>query len=113
MYLILPYPPTINTCWRSVNGRNILSPKARKYIEDALWVISEQRIPRTLASRVGLTIKVLPPNRRRRQVDSILRPVFDALWFACVYEDSAQVDRLEISKEPEKYARIEVEVREL
>src|SRR5690606_9863874 len=44
--------------------------------------------------RIALFMDAFPPDRRRRDLDNIQKPVLDALQHAGVYEDDSQIDLL-------------------
>jgi len=57
-------------------------------------------------------IRVFPPDRRRRDLDNILKASLDALVKAGVVEDDYLVRRLVVERdEPQKPGWVEVEVR--
>jgi len=44
--------------------------------------------------RIALAMDAFPPDRRRRDLDNIQKPVLDALEHAGVYMDDSQIDLL-------------------
>jgi crossover junction endodeoxyribonuclease RusA len=44
--------------------------------------------------RIALAMDAFPPDRRRRDLDNIQKPVLDALQHAGIYEDDSQIDLL-------------------
>lgn len=93
--LILPWPPSVNTYWRSFRGRNILSKAGREYRKAAVESARGQNIPK-LTGRLVVSIWVMPPDRRRRDLDNIPKGILDALTHAEVYEDDSQIDELHL-----------------
>ena len=97
----LPWPPTVNTYWRNVNGRTILSRKGREYRANALASIIEQVGHASFAiNRVRVVMTAHPPDRRRRDLDNLPKAVLDALAYATVYDDDSQIDDLRIVRGP-------------
>lgn len=92
----LPWPPSVNTYWRRVGTKTVLSRKAREYRGQVAAACAMQQAPRLGAARVKLTITVHPPDRRARDLDNLNKGVLDALAHARVFNDDAQVDRLTI-----------------
>lgn len=103
----LPWPPSVNTYWRHPNkgplaGRTLVSEKGRQYRDDCVRLAKVNRWPAFVSSaRLSVTIHAYPPDKRRRDLDNVLKAALDAMAQAGVYGDDAQVDRLEIvRKEP-------------
>lgn len=97
--LELPWPPTVNTYWRRVGSKTVLSRKAREYRANVLASCLEQRAPRLGAARIRLRITAHPPDRRARDLDNLVKGVQDALAHARVFNDDAQVDDLRIVRD--------------
>lgn len=121
MKLILPYPPSINHYWRHFRGRTVISREGQAFRANvcALLATGIQRSgngPRKPPSggRIALAMDAFPPDRRRRDLDNLQKPLLDALEHAGEYEDDSQIDLL-ISRRREVSApgRVEVEIREL
>lgn len=92
--ITLPYPPSANHYWRHVGNRTLISSTGRQY---KLNVAAEclQRGWRPTTARVSVTIYAAPPDRRRRDLDNLLKPLLDSLK-GYAYRDDSQIDRLEI-----------------
>lgn len=52
----------------------------------------------TKKERLSLSILAYPPDRRKRDLDNILKSLLDALMHARVYSDDSQIDRLSIMR---------------
>ncbi len=91
---ILPWPPTVNTYWRSVNGRNILSKKARQYKKDVAVCLNKM----DMQGDLSVTIECFMPDKRRRDLDNLLKPLLDVMGEYKVYEDDSQICDLRIFK---------------
>lgn len=89
--LELPYPPSINHYYRRVGARTIISKEGREY-RAKICIQLGQPVP--LAGPLGMRIDVYPPDRRRRDVDNIQKPVLDALQHTGIYGDDSQVKDL-------------------
>jgi len=100
----LPYPPTVNTYYSVVRGRKILSARGRVFKRDAVKHILRWCQGPPSEGSVYLQILITPPDRRRRDVDNIIKPILDALTEAGVYGDDSQVVGLTVVKgEPDKH----------
>ncbi len=98
MLLTLPYPPSVNHYWRRVGRRTLISREGRAFRRNvcALLARGSGNGPRKppAGGRIALAMDAFPPDRRRRDLDNIQKPVLDALEHAGVYEDDSQIDLL-------------------
>lgn len=91
----LPYPPSVNTYWRRVGNKTLLSAKAREYRDAVLLVMRFQKIV-PLIGDVELVITFHPPDRRVRDLDNLPKGLLDALKYAGLYGDDSQVRRIDM-----------------
>ena len=110
--LTLPYPPTANTYYRYVNGRPMISSKGRQYRRDVAWLCTGWH---KLSGELRVRVDMYPPDRRKRDVDNIQKPLLDSLEKAGVYENDNQVSDLRTvrSKEVVKGGQVIVTITEL
>lgn len=101
MRLILPFPPSVNTYWRSPNkgplkGRHLVSAAGRSFQSAARASIIEQlrRLPKPSTEHADVAIVLYPPDHRRRDIDNYNKALFDALTYAGIWEDDSQVKRM-------------------
>ncbi len=111
--LELPYPPSVNHHWRRVGHRTLISKEGRLFRKRVLTMLSvHHREP--LAGRLHVRVLVYPPDRRRRDLDNIIKALFDALEHGGVYENDSQIDRLTIERgEVFKGGKAVVEITEV
>ena len=106
--LELPWPPSVNRYWRHNRGRTHISAEGRRYRADVAAIIMagmHQGLP--FEGSVRLVGVMHPPDRRRRDLDNLLKAIFDALEFACVVKDDSQVVDIHIRfAKPEKGGKI-------
>lgn len=96
--LVLPFPPSVNACWRNVNGRTLISEKGRKFRGSAIVAIYEQlkRKPIAITQPVSVKVKMYPPTNHKRDIDNYLKAPFDALTHANIWKDDDQVKKVEM-----------------
>jgi crossover junction endodeoxyribonuclease RusA len=97
MITTLPYPPSINHYWRRVGPRTLISREGRTFRRNVCALLSGGGPPirkPPAGGRIALCMDAFPPDRRRRDLDNIQKPVLDALEHAGVYEDDSLIDLL-------------------
>lgn len=112
--LVLPFPPSVNACWRTVRGTMIISAKGRQFRANAIAAVYDQlrKRPRAITENVSVIVKMHPPTRHRRDIDNYLKAPFDALTHAGVWKDDDQVKHADITWcEVVKGGRFEIEIR--
>lgn len=102
--LTLPWPPSLNTYWRTPNkgklaGRTLLSEAGRKYRQNLMERAQIENWGKVKAgARLSVQIDAWMPDRRRRDLDNILKAALDGLTHAGVWEDDSQIDHLSIRR---------------
>lgn len=100
--LHLPFPPTVNTYYRSVNGRVLISEKGRAYRVAVKRALGKERMAGRLAeplrARLCVTVGLFAPTRARYDIDNRMKGLLDALTDAKVWQDDSQIDRLVIER---------------
>lgn len=83
----LPYPPSINRLYRSINGRSILSKVGRDYYRDVVPIAEASGI--NIRGPYVLIIRAHRPDKRRRDIGNLEKIVSDTLAKAGVVEDDS------------------------
>lgn len=94
----LPLPPSVNAYWRSVKGRVLISKKGREYRGAVAARLAGVRGP--LLGPLRVEVWVYPPDRRRRDLDNVLKSLLDALAHGGAYLDDSQIDDLRVRRGP-------------
>lgn len=101
MYLELPWPPTVNTYWRRVvvgrSVRTLISKRGRQYATKVAAIVRKAG-KGTIRRRCAVTIEVYPPDRRRRDLDNLLKAPLDALVKAGALEDDSLIDWIQVER---------------
>jgi len=101
----LPWPPSVNTYWRSVvtNGprgprvKLLISEKGREYRKRVAMIV-QQKMERMAPGRYDVWIDAHPPDKRKRDLDNLFKAVLDSLAHAGVYADDSLIDKLSIQR---------------
>lgn len=88
--LQLAYPPTVNTYWRHVGPKVLISAKGRRYHSAVARELMLRRV-RPLEGPLAIDIGFHPPDRRRRDIDNLLKSLLDALQRGGAYADDNQL----------------------
>jgi crossover junction endodeoxyribonuclease RusA len=117
--LTLPWPPTENT-YRRITARrrraqSYISAKGKQYKRDVYAIVAADRSLRGQFSeddRLTVTIQCYPPDRRKRDLDNILKALFDAIEEAGVIHDDEQFDEISMfRREKEKGGKVIVAIQ--
>lgn len=95
--LELPWPPSVNHYYRHVGPRVLISREGRNYREVVANRIKAEGIKKLMGD-VEVSIHLYPPDKRRRDVDNVLKCLLDTLTAGELYEDDSQIKTLHISK---------------
>lgn len=94
----LPFPPSVNHYWRStiVNKRLrvLISKKGRDYRAQVARFVGLGNKPFT--GRVAIVVEAFPPDRRKRDLDNMLKALLDSMTHAGVWHDDDQIDEVMI-----------------
>jgi crossover junction endodeoxyribonuclease RusA len=93
----LPWPPQVNHYYTVARGRKVLSKKGRLFKADCCLRLLAQKAPKNLLDRLRVEIEAYPPDRRKRDIDNIIKPTLDALQDYGLFDDS-QIDDLSIRR---------------
>ena len=92
----LPWPPSVNRYWRTYQGRMLISEEGRAYrlrVEAQVFV---QRARKNLKGALKVEIEAWRPDKRKRDLDNLLKATLDAMSHAGVYADDSQITDLRI-----------------
>lgn len=100
--LSLPFPPSVNTYYRRGQHATYLSQKGRDYKAKISDLVSEYRpaIENALEGRLSVFVAISSPTKRQYDIDNRIKPLFDALQHAGVFNDDEQVDYFAVLRHP-------------
>lgn len=113
MVVELPWPPSVNHYWRRQGNRYFVSAEGKSYREALYYICAQYKGLFRLNQRLFVTIEAYPPDRRRRDLDNILKSLLDSLQHAKVYEDDSQIDHLTIKRNSSRESKVIVTISEL
>lgn len=105
--MTLPWPPSVNSYWRhptrgALAGRHLISEEGRRYRTLVAQLCLVNRLNGAKQGRLSVTIQAFPPDKRRRDLDNILKALLDSITHAGVIEDDSQIDDLRIVRRQSK-----------
>ncbi len=91
--LTLPYPPSANHYWKRRGRCYFIAPAGVSFrAEVVARCLATGAKP--LSGQVAMTVTLTPGDRRRRDIDNVLKPLLDALTHGGAWTDDSQVKRL-------------------
>lgn len=91
LYFELPHPPSVNGIWRGgKGGRHYLSAKYKTWREAAGLIVNTQARGKRIDGPYAVEIQARRPDKRRRDIDNIVKPVLDLLAFMGVTADDCE-----------------------
>lgn len=92
----IPFPPTINHYYLHTANGVILGAKGKKFRRDVALLLNHHKGYCGAERRLSVTINVFPPDKRKRDLDNLLKCTLDSLQHAKVYGDDNQIDMLTV-----------------
>lgn len=86
-------PPSVNKMYR---GKRYKTDHYKIWISNAGWDVLQQRTPKLGPQSVNLEIEVKRPDKRKRDLDNLLKPIQDLLVRQSIIEDDKQVKSIKI-----------------
>lgn len=94
--LTLPWPPSVNRYWRTFQGRMIISAEGRSYRKAVADQVLIQRGAKHYEGKLRVVIEAWRPDKRKRDLDNLLKAVLDSLTHAGVWADDGLIVDLRI-----------------
>lgn len=93
--IALPYPPSANRMWRHVGNRTLRSREYEAWRQEASAIIAEVADGRMINGPYALQMHAGRPDRRRRDLDNLIKPVGDALVLGGAVRDDCDCQQIE------------------
>jgi Holliday junction resolvase RusA-like endonuclease len=109
---LVPWPPSTNSLWRAIKGRNILSKRYREWMDDAGAAIIKQDVD-TFIGPVEVDIQFRAPTKAVWDLDNRCKAILDLMtMLQIIEEDNCRVlKKLTLSIGPEDMCGAMVTVR--
>lgn len=98
MVITLPWPPSVNNYWRRCGDRFYITRKGIYYRAEVAELARPYKAIFNDDDSIKMEIQAFPPDRRRRDLDNVLKSLLDSLQHADVYNDDYQIDDLHITR---------------
>lgn len=112
--LRLPWPPSVNNYWlRNRSGGLRVGPRGERFrLEVCYEVLKTVKPLGSISEPVAVSIVACQPDRRKRDLDNLLKATLDALTNAKVYQDDSLIHSLKIDwGEQVKDGRLDVHIQ--
>ncbi|AVO24037.1 holliday junction resolvase / crossover junction endodeoxyribonuclease [Xanthomonas phage XPP8] len=113
--LTLPWPPTLNSIWRAVHGRIVLSAAARDYKRAVAKLLPVGKAAAPLTGRLMVWVTLFPPSTmgaRKWDVANREKIMIDCLTDQRIWLDDSQIDALVLLRgEADGVGRAEVTIQ--
>jgi Holliday junction resolvase RusA-like endonuclease len=93
----LPYPPSVNHYWRRVWARTLISRGGRAFRQEVCSILAGRKFE-PLLGPLEVNVTVYPPDRRRRDIDNVLKSLLDSLEHGGAFHDDGQIVDLRARK---------------
>lgn len=104
-----PLTGKINTTKRVIREKSVV-----KYINDVYYLVRQQKIKAIYADRLHITIRIYPPDEKKRDIDNVCKAILDSLQYAGVYTDDFNIWILHVERmEVRKHGEVEFTIRGL
>ena len=91
----MDFPPSVNRLWRtSKNGLMYRSKEYTDWRKKTAWELSIQAKFKQVSGAYKITVKAVRPDKRRRDLDNLIKSISDVLVAAGVIEDDSLCEHL-------------------
>lgn len=96
--LTLPWPPSINNYYgRARNGQVFTKAHGKKFRQTVADIVAAARCPKQIGT-LAMFIFASPPDKRKRDLDNIVKATQDALQEAGCYDNDCQIAGLHVER---------------
>lgn len=91
--LELPWPPSINHMYWHRGNHKIIKTRGRQFRQDVADIVSDAGCT-TQEGDLAMFVWVSPPDKRKRDLDNLLKAIQDSLQHAGCYDNDCQIKGL-------------------
>lgn len=95
VYLELPFPPSVNGIWRAAKGRHYCSPRYQAWKTEAGFLARSQARTARVSGPYAVQLNFVRPDRRRRDLDNLLKSVIDLLRDLSITDDDSECQQID------------------
>lgn len=98
LFIILPYPPSVNSYWGFKGSHRFLTKKAKDFKEIVRWKFIQSKHKGFGKERLTVNIVLHAPDKRIRDLDNSVKSLLDACCQAGMFDDDSQIDKITIER---------------
>ncbi len=99
--LLLPWIPSVNHYWGQAGKRKFIGKKGKEFRMAVAEAAADANVE-ALEGRLAIHVALFPPDKRKRDIDNVLKALLDALEHAGCYENDSQIDELHVIRQEVK-----------
>lgn len=109
----LPWPPSVNSYWRTFQGRMLISKDGRAYRKAVQDAVTLNLANKHWEGQLKVEVEAFRPDNRKRDLDNLLKAILDGLAHGGVYLDDSQIVDLRIFWAVDKGGKVVVSIEEI
>lgn len=92
------FPPSVNRLWRiGPNKKMYRSAEYTKWRQTAMWQVAQQAKFHCIDTEYKLTIRAAKPDKRKRDLDNLIKALSDVLESAGVIKNDSLAQQIDIA----------------
>lgn len=95
--LSLPFPPSVNHYWGQSGVNRFIGKKGREFRLAVAEACLEEKV-KALEGALSIYISLFPPDKRKRDIDNVVKPLLDAMEHAGCFENDNQIEELHVMR---------------
>jgi len=98
MIIRLPYPPSVNKYKTIIRGKMVNCSKFEQFYKECYYLSKKEKWGKFKDVNLSIDIVVYHPDRRKRDLDNLLKATLDSLKYSKIIDDDFFVQKLSISR---------------